>query len=461
MDGTVIIERFDENERFYGEKLPVQDILAGKVRHPPYEIKSLMETIKAAQGDSDFDANMLPTEAPPGHFEIVDDGQTFGIPDKEDPDPYGVLALEKEGMSLKEAGTKKRASWEEFAFNPSPTSPVRQIYERNSQELARQNSSRPNSWRASAFSNVEPKTPSSLRNSMDQSSARPRVYTDTSTQTDEESGPPSPSRWSARSGVSRRSSRGSFANGHHMPEVPENGVLDTSPSRKTEANESGGGRANGYNTPPHTPAMNGELEHTLDGHHDDDEEAHIEEPVVHAVQTVQPISPQAVSKARLVSVPKRGPPPMLPPRNPQRSGPVVVDASPVTPIDSSEGKRASAPVSPVDEAHGHESNVDGATDEVKDKLDDVKLDDDDEDDLPNPWAKVEETRKRESRLRKVARGRTHQAKAEEVAPEVREAPEAVGRARVAPVVLPRPAAQHTGRHRRLFPHEQPPVPRPF
>jgi len=65
IDGTIVIERTDEKERFYGERIPVADILAGKVRHPPYGTKGLMATIKAAQGDTDSDQSLLPTEAAP------------------------------------------------------------------------------------------------------------------------------------------------------------------------------------------------------------------------------------------------------------------------------------------------------------------------------------------------------------------------------------------------------------
>lgn len=83
IDGTIVIERMDENERFYGQKLPVADILAGKVRHPPYEVRRLLETIKAAQGDTDIDQNLLPSEASPSDYEI-DDGQAFGVPNMDD-----------------------------------------------------------------------------------------------------------------------------------------------------------------------------------------------------------------------------------------------------------------------------------------------------------------------------------------------------------------------------------------
>ncbi|TKA80707.1 hypothetical protein B0A55_03700 [Friedmanniomyces simplex] len=418
IDGTVIIERADENERFYGHRYPVKEILAGKVRHPPYEVRRLMETIKAAQGDSNFDESALPTEPPPGDY-VIDDGHMFGVPAKEDPDPYGVLALEKEGLGLKEAGTHKRASWEEFSFNPSPTSPVHQVYQRNSQDLARSASGR-NSWRASAFAN-EMKSPSSLRNSMDKAppSKPPSLYTDTATQTDLPiNDPQSPSRESTKSGISRRSSRGSS----HMPDVPENGVLSTSPPRKEPRNAS---RANGYSTPPHTPpVLDGANhdDHDHEGEHDDDDDVHIiegEEPVVHSIQTAQPASPQVLSRVRVVNVPKRGPPPVLPPRNPQRTGPLVVDASPV----GATGREAGSPTlereaeaevggtsGSVRAEQGRDSVAEGeglgddGVRKVREGMDDVRLDDADDDQeeeeeeerMPNPWAKVEEARKRES-----------------------------------------------------------------
>ena len=60
VDGTIVIERSDENEAFYGEKIPVADILAGKAKHPPMaKYKMLTETLKAAQGD-EADASLLP-----------------------------------------------------------------------------------------------------------------------------------------------------------------------------------------------------------------------------------------------------------------------------------------------------------------------------------------------------------------------------------------------------------------
>lgn len=129
IDGTLIIERGDENERFYGQKLSVAEILAGKVRHDPYETRTLMATIKAAQGDNVDEGLIAPAEPTPGDFEVADDpGTGFGLPPSEDdPDPYGVHALEEQGMEIKEiteAGTKGRPSSDAFEYKPSPHSPI-------------------------------------------------------------------------------------------------------------------------------------------------------------------------------------------------------------------------------------------------------------------------------------------------------------------------------------------------
>lgn len=125
VDGTVIIERTDENERFYGERIPVADILAGKAKQPPKEIKTLINTIRAAQGEH-VDESLLPNAEPtPGDYEVKeDDSPGFGMPDEDDPDPYGVKALAQQGMEVKEAGTGIRPSMDVFDFKPSPTSPL-------------------------------------------------------------------------------------------------------------------------------------------------------------------------------------------------------------------------------------------------------------------------------------------------------------------------------------------------
>ncbi|EFR00667.1 LAS seventeen-binding protein 3 [Nannizzia gypsea CBS 118893] len=124
VDGTIVIERSDENERFYGEKISAADILSGKAKDPPSSISTLIQTIKAAQGDQDIDEDMLPPSGEaPGDAEISLAG-TFGVPEEDDPDPYGVKALEREGVMIREAGTKRTPTLDVFDFRPSPTSPI-------------------------------------------------------------------------------------------------------------------------------------------------------------------------------------------------------------------------------------------------------------------------------------------------------------------------------------------------
>lgn len=142
VDGTIIIERTDENARFYGETIGVADILAGKARHPPPEIKMLMETLKAAEGRTDVDAAVmdeLQGQPAPSDVEVdaPGEGVIFGIPDPEDPDPFGVLALEKEGLEIRDAATHSRPSSQQFEYHPSPTSPIYNRFYRRSMGASR------------------------------------------------------------------------------------------------------------------------------------------------------------------------------------------------------------------------------------------------------------------------------------------------------------------------------------
>lgn len=136
VDGTIVIERTDENERYYGERIGVADILAGKAKHVPYTTKTLMETIKAAQGDTDVDETVLPDTEPPGDMEVekAERPNGFGLPAEDDPDPFGVHALEKVGFQIREAGSNSRPSVEAFEYKPSPSSPIYSNFKRHSAE---------------------------------------------------------------------------------------------------------------------------------------------------------------------------------------------------------------------------------------------------------------------------------------------------------------------------------------
>ena len=55
LDGTVIVERNDENARFYGAELPIGDILSGNVRNIPRETSGLMHVLREIDGNAPAD----------------------------------------------------------------------------------------------------------------------------------------------------------------------------------------------------------------------------------------------------------------------------------------------------------------------------------------------------------------------------------------------------------------------
>ena len=67
--------------------------------------------------------------------EVSNEKSIFGLPDFDDPDPFGVLALEKEGFLIKEAGTQRRPSSDAFEYRPSPSSPIFNAFSRRSTEV--------------------------------------------------------------------------------------------------------------------------------------------------------------------------------------------------------------------------------------------------------------------------------------------------------------------------------------
>lgn len=257
--GTVFVERMDENERFYATSYSANEIMSGKVRHPPPELKPLWQTIKAAQGDTDVDESLIPPEGEtPGDMELLPPGSsTFGIPAVDDPDPYGVKALEAEGLLIREAGTKERPSQEVFEFQPKPTSPA----------FAK---------RASTLSHV------SSRMSMSHVSHISRASTDrgVQTETDTKQDFALPSRSKTDSVVKEAEQDNEYD--------PENEEFDD-----VEVREAKSATISRHNSVDATADTNG---------FSTDSKRH---------------SP-TFTRAKLVNIPKRPPPPPLPPRNPQR-----------------------------------------------------------------------------------------------------------------------------------------------
>ncbi|KAK3390848.1 hypothetical protein B0H63DRAFT_389548 [Podospora didyma] len=143
LGGSLVAERGNENERFYCGNVSVLDILAGNIPKSIPEMRPLFEVIKAAEGRSDFDTalmKLLAEQPAPGDAVIetpkispLSPPKTpFGIPDVEDPDPFGVIGLEMAGIEIREAGTRQRPTSTQFEYNPSPTSPVFARFSRQS-----------------------------------------------------------------------------------------------------------------------------------------------------------------------------------------------------------------------------------------------------------------------------------------------------------------------------------------
>lgn len=137
IDGSSVTERGSENQRFYGGNVSVLDVLAGHVPEKDVpEIKTLYEVLKCAEGRVDFNAPLLeklalqpaPGDAvieDPSALSLLSPGRpAFGVPDNEDPDPFGVRALEMAGLEIREAGTRHRPASSQFEYSPSPSSPL-------------------------------------------------------------------------------------------------------------------------------------------------------------------------------------------------------------------------------------------------------------------------------------------------------------------------------------------------
>ncbi|KAF9692200.1 hypothetical protein EKO04_010104 [Ascochyta lentis] len=330
LDGTIVIERTDENERFYGERIGVKDILAGKVRHPPYELKRLMETLKSAQGDSDVDESLIPDEAPPADFEvtapITPEDKAFGIPAEHDPDPFGLLALQSAGLEIREAGTHNPPTSEQFEFRPSPTSPIFSTFRKSTDRSSIAASlapSRRSSWRTSTMSSVlgGSRPASNYADSSTQTS-----YADMSTQTDLESVPPKtrtppqlPPRTPPRSQPARTPSP-------PLADIPETNVQEATPLKKVAPEPIAEPIAQPESSSPLRKSVemsddrHAELEASHTDNEADDSESEDEEDeedvVIHEVH--QAAAPQVINRARIIQVAKPVAP-VLPPRNPFRN----------------------------------------------------------------------------------------------------------------------------------------------
>ncbi|KAK6702482.1 hypothetical protein SNK04_012381 [Fusarium graminearum] len=337
LNGCILAERGNENERFYASQVTQMDILAGNVARDVEEVGPLSEVIKMAEGRTDYDAsviNKIAAECAPGDAMIATPKSStpasprtaFGIPNQDDPDPFGVLALEMAGLEIREAGSRLRPTSSQFDFNPAPSSPAFSKFNRQS---------------------IETFVSKSNRNSYMSSRTVKSQMTDAGTQTDVGTTPEtSPSPGQSEDGHDRSIRL-------QIPEVTEEEEevdytkVDLTPIRHFS------GAQSPLSTTSHSSTMAVEPDTLKVEPRDDTDKASSnydsdkddkssrnaddegdsesdageedeEEPVVFEVAAVQPARTQAVAsrmvhaKGNMVIIPKRVPPP-LPMRNPGRA----------------------------------------------------------------------------------------------------------------------------------------------
>lgn len=341
VDGTVIIERSDENEKFYGERISVTNILAGKARHPPRETRKLLETVKAAEGRSDVDESLVrevDLQPVPGDAEIATPASaTFGMPEPDDPDPFGVLALEKAGLEIREAGTRSRPESSQFEFNPAPSSPLYQTFHRPSMDTLVNRSARGSmtslSHRSSVTSSTAGRSPRTFDgNTPNRKSVSPKISPRLHPiQSEDKEGHKTPQISQSPPQVTQSPSQIA----QPEPEVDytkiDFGALST--LRKNNSQDFDG------TTVGESPAGSfgdEEPRRSMDSISDLDSDD--EEPVIFEVASTQAtiITPRAMkAQGGLVDIPKRGPPPPLPPRSSARNSRVDGGSARSSPLKES------------------------------------------------------------------------------------------------------------------------------
>ncbi|KAJ6784843.1 hypothetical protein PWT90_10979 [Aphanocladium album] len=352
LNGCILTERANENERFYNADVTQMDVLAGNVSRHVEETKPLFEVIKMAEGRSDFDRAVIDETAvqpAPGDAMIETPRSTtpasprFGVPKADDPDPFGILALEMAGLEIREAGSRFRPTSSQVDFGNRPMSPAFSKLSRQSIEsMARSN-------RGSYMSTRTIKSQA----------------TDVATQIDTRSSSPSPRE------SDERSERPSLDNvdvdytavdmsslRHISQEYAKTPVIAEEPEETDAAVEDAKSPKPRVSSP----------EEEQDEFDDEDNEDDDEEPVVFEVAAAQPARTQAVAsrmiqaRGNVVTIAKRVPPP-LPRRSPAR----------VSRLMKSDGGETLGVKSPLRQAFSEADLRDEAADDAADAaFDEVK-----------------------------------------------------------------------------------------
>ncbi|KAG6111260.1 hypothetical protein E4U31_004770 [Claviceps sp. LM219 group G6] len=340
LQGCILTERANENERFYGAEATQIDILAGNVARHVEETRHLFEVIKLAEGRNDYDKDVVEltdVESTPSDAIIASPRSTassprpaFGIVKADDPDPFGILALEMAGLEIREAGSRLRPSSSQFDIISNPRSPSFSRFDRQSMDTSMSKSNR-----------ASVRSLNTIRSQM----------TDAGTQTDvgkADTAETTPSIGQSEDGCERVSVdhisklNGIVADGDH--DTGDLAPLESSsrarhsiaslhperpaiPPRNRPISSASAIRVDKADSPVETPSTEEEDEldtDTNDADDEDDLDISDEEPVIIEAVQVQSTRTRAVAsrmihaKGSVVTIAKRVPPP-LPTRSPARN----------------------------------------------------------------------------------------------------------------------------------------------
>ncbi|KAG6090573.1 hypothetical protein E4U15_002301 [Claviceps sp. LM218 group G6] len=340
LQGCILTERANENERFYGAEATQIDILAGNVARHVEETRHLFEVIKLAEGRNDYDKDVVEltdVESTPSDAIIASPRSTassprpaFGIVKADDPDPFGILALEMAGLEIREAGSRLRPSSSQFDIISNPRSPSFSRFDRQSMDTSMSKSNR-----------ASVRSLNTIRSQM----------TDAGTQTDvgkADTAETTPSIGQSEDGCERVSVdhisklNGIVADGDH--DTGDLAPLENSsrarhsiaslhperpaiPPRNRPISSASAIRVDKADSPVETPSTEEEDEldtDTNDADDEDDLDISDEEPVIIEAVQVQSTRTRAVAsrmihaKGSVVTIAKRVPPP-LPTRSPARN----------------------------------------------------------------------------------------------------------------------------------------------
>jgi lipid-binding SYLF domain-containing protein len=153
LSGCMLTERANENERFYSAPVTQMDVLAGNVDEHDEETMTLFEVLKMAEGRTDYRSSVINSmlqKTTPGDAVIASPNTTapptprtaFGTPQSDDPDPFGILALEMAGLEIREAGVSRLRPASSLDFNHMPLSPSFSKFSRQSVDTYGNNSNR-------------------------------------------------------------------------------------------------------------------------------------------------------------------------------------------------------------------------------------------------------------------------------------------------------------------------------